>query len=161
MDVFGKIIHKTAKILSVAAAFALIACMLLVTANVVLRTVLGRPILGTLEWVGFLTAIAIALGLAGCAAAGSHIAIDFVVEKLRPGARRIIAGAATLVSAGFIGALTWFIFIYADKLARSGEVSPTTQVPFYLFVYVVGAGFLALLFVLAVSFVKVLRGAEK
>ena len=161
MDKWNRGLQKAVKLLNDIAGWALAACMALVTVTVLLRAAFGWTVLGTYEWVGFLTAICICLGLAYCAIVGGHIAIDFILEKLKPGAKRVVAAVTQLLSSFFMAAVTWNIFIYAGKLAQSGEVSPTTRVPFYLFVYLMGAGFFALVLVLITSFIRTVRGEGK
>ncbi len=150
-------IKKAAKVLGEIAGWLLFACMLIVTLNVILRKVFNSPLLGTYEWVGILTAVMISLGLAYCAVLGGHIAIDFIVNKMKPGMQRIIAIICGCISCLVIGGVTVSIFQYANKLALSGEVSPTTKIPFYLFVYVVGVGFVAFLAVLLLDLYKNVR----
>ena len=150
-------IKKIAKALAEIAGWLLFACMLIVTLNVILRKVFSSPLLGTYEWVGILTAVMISLGLAYCATVGGHIAIDFIVNKAKPGVQRGIAIVCGAISCFVMGGVTVSIFQYANKLALSGEVSPTTKIPFYLFVYVVGVGFAVFLAVLLLDLVKSVR----
>ena len=156
-DRIDRFVKKTAKALAEIAGWFLFACMLIVTLNVILRKIFNSPLLGTYEWVGILTAVMISLGLAYCAIVGGHIAIDFIVNKMKPGIQRIVAiicgGLACLV----MGGVAVSMFQYANKLALAGEVSPTTKIPFYLFVYIVGVGFVVLLAVLMLDVVKNVR----
>ena len=81
LDKCEKLLSKATKFLDQIAGLAIIAVMLLVVANVILRATVGRPILGTYEFVGFLTAIIIGLALAHCAFQNGHIAVDFIMKK--------------------------------------------------------------------------------
>ena len=152
-----RLIQKTAKVLSEIAGWLLFACMLIVTLNVILRKVFNSPLLGTYEWVGILTAVMISLGLAYCTVVGGHIAIDFVINKMKPGAQRIIAIICGAISCLVMAGVTVSLFLYANKLALSGEVSPTTKIPFFIFVYVIGVGFISFLAVLILDLVKSVR----
>ena len=150
-------IKKASKALAEIAGWLLFVCMLIVTLNVILRKIFNSPLLGTYEWVGILTAVTIGLGLAYCATVGGHIAIDFIVNKMKPGLQRMVAIICGGISCLVMGGVAASIFIYANKLAASGEVSPTTKIPFYLFVYVVGAGFVVFLAVLLLDLYKSIR----
>ena len=150
-------IKKTAKILGEVAGWLLFACMVIVTLNVILRKIFNSPLLGTYEWVGILTAVMISLGLAYCATVGGHIAIDFIVNKMKPGLQRLIAMICGGISCVVMGGVTVSLFQYAGKLARSGEVSPTTKIPFYIFVYIAGVGFVVFLAVLLLDLYKTVR----
>ncbi len=154
-------VKKYSKVLSEISGWFLFVCMLLVTLNVILRRVFGSPLLGTYEWVGILTAVTISFGLAYCATVGGHIAIDFIVEKMRPGIQKIIAIIFGSISILFMGGVAISILLYANMLALSGEVSPTTKIPFFIFVYLVGFGFISLLLVLTLDLFKCIRRKNK
>lgn len=154
-------LEKVVRILNEAAGWILGACMLLVTLNVLLRTIFGKPLLGAYEWVGILTALTISLGLAFCETKGAHITIDFLADKLRPAARNAAAVITGILSSGIMAVVFYSVIRYAFKLMLSGEVSPTTRIPFYLFVFVVGAGFLVLDLILILKTILVLKGVKK
>ena len=154
-------IKKIARALGEIAGWLLFACMIIVTLNVILRKVFNNPLLGTYEWVGILSAVMISLGLAYCATVGGHIAIDFIVNKMKPGLQRIIAIICGSISCLVMGGVTVSLFQYANKLAQSGEVSPTTKIPFYIFVYIAGVGFVAFLAVLLLDLYRSVRRKNK
>jgi len=156
-DRIDHFIKKVAKVFGEIAGWLLFVCMIIVTLNVILRQIFGSPLLGTYEWVGILTAVMISLGLAFCAIMGGHIAIDFVVNKMKPGLQRIIALICGGISCLVLGGVTVSLFLYANKLALSGEVSPTTKIPYFIFVYAVGVGFIAFLAVLLLDLYKSVR----
>jgi C4-dicarboxylate transporter, DctQ subunit len=156
-DRIDRFIKKVSKALAEIAGWLLFVCMAIVTLNVILRQVFGAPLLGTYEWVGILTAVMISLGLAFCAIVGGHIAIDFVVNKMKPGLQRIIAVVCGVISCFVMGGVTVSMVLYANKLALSGEVSPTTKIPYYLFVYAVGVGFAVFLAVLLLDLYQSVR----
>lgn len=127
--------------------------MALVITNIVLRFA-WRPLLGTYEFVSFLSAVMISFALAHCAVQGGHIAVTLVVDRLPPRAQAIVDIVVNTVSIIFFGLTVWQITLYATDMVVSGEVSPTTKTPFYPFVYGVALGFLALCLVLLVDLSK-------
>ncbi|NLC69344.1 MAG: TRAP transporter small permease [Clostridiaceae bacterium] len=148
MDKFSHTVKKMSAFVNEAASWGVVLSMLLVVLNVILRAFFKRPILGTYEYVCFLSAVIVGCGIAYCAAIDGHIAIGFVLEKLgkrAQGVTGIIISVATLI--GML-VFTWRMFLYAARLAANNEVSPTTQTPFYLFVYITAIGFLVLCLVL-------------
>lgn len=154
MKVFSGLVTEFSKLLDKLAGFCMVLLMLLVVSNVVLRAVFKSPILGTYEYVGFLTAVMIGLALAYCAVQNGHIAIGLMVDRL---CCRTQAGVDIMVNAtalGFWGLAAWYIARYAGSMTASGVVSPTTQTPFYPFVYLVAFGLLALCLVLMVRLVE-------
>lgn len=156
-DRIDRWMKKAVRLLGEIAGWLLFACMLIVTLNVILRKIFGSPLLGTYEWVGILTAVMISLGLAYCAIVGGHIAIDFIVNKMKPGLQKMVAVICGVISCLVMGGVTVSIFQYAHKLALSGEVSPTTKIPYYIFVYVAGVGFAAFLAVLLLDLLRSVR----
>lgn len=140
--------------------WVLAACMSLVAINVFLRIFFRKPILGTYEWVEILTAVTLAFGLAYCAYVKGHIAIDVVTRKLGAFVQRIFSIVFGVVSAVFMGIISYSMFVHGTKLLQSGEVSPTTKIPYYIFVFVTGFGFLVLLSVIIMELIGVLRREE-
>jgi TRAP-type C4-dicarboxylate transport system permease small subunit len=142
------------------AGICLFSVMLLIVANIILRTVFNHPILGTYELVGFLTAMGMALALAHCAFQDGHIAVGFILEqfpqKIQSIAAVLVNAASLLLWAGAVWSLGKFG--YAMKI--KGLVSPSAEIPVYPFIYLVAFGLLGLclvlLFKLLVSFREVL-----
>lgn len=152
LEVFVK---KTSQLLDNLAGWGVVATMLLVVINILLRTVANRPIQGVYEVVGFITAVVIAFGLAWCAVQKGHIAIEFIVEKLPVKAQSVIhvsSGFAIMLLLLFI---SYQVFHHGFKVIASGEVSATAQIPFYPFIFLVALGFLLLFLV---ELVNVLKG---
>ncbi|MCR4443297.1 MAG: TRAP transporter small permease [Peptococcaceae bacterium] len=128
--------------------------MVLVIANIVLRQAFNRPILGTYELVGYLTALGISLALARCAFQNGHIALDYIAGKfpvkLQAGAGVII----NLISLCFWVLASWRLGVYGLSMMASGVVSSTAQLPVYPVVLLIGAGLAGLCLVLLVRLVE-------
>ncbi len=154
-------LEKIVSIMNEAAGWLLGLCMLLVTVNVIMRTVFGKPILGAYEWVGILTSLTIGLGLAYCANKDAHISIDFIAEKFKPSARKVLSVITGSLSVVFMSVVFYSVFKYAFKLFKSGEVSPTTRIPFYIFVAVTGFSFVFLTLILLLKTIRVFRRDDK
>jgi len=141
------------------AGLCLVSVMVLVVANILLRTIFNRPILGIIEYVGFLTAATIGLSLAFCAVQNAHIAVSFVVERFPARMRATIDVLVNTLACGFWGLTAWQLWVYAGSLAASGVVSSTAQVPYYPFVYLVSVGLFALSMVLLAQLVDSVKRA--
>jgi len=102
------------------AAVCVIAMMLLTVSDVILRF-LRHPIPGTYEMVGFLGALFVSFSLAYTSIMGLHIAVDFVVRKLPPAARKIIEGVGEATGLVLFILLTW----QCDKKCRGSFSYPT------------------------------------
>ena len=141
MGKFGKIIKKTSDFFSWLAGAAIFAAMVLVVVNIILRAVFGKPILGTYEFTGFLSVIIISFGLAYVLMVDAHIAVDFIVEKFRPRTRNIIDTVVGIFVLALMSVFTWNVLTYAIKVMNNNQLSPTTQTPFYVFIFAMAGCF--------------------
>lgn len=132
---------KISRFLDRVAGWAIAAAMILVVGNVILRQ-FGYPLGGTYEWVGFLTALAIGLSLAYCAALGGHVAVTMFVDKLPAKVQSSIDVLTASIVLLFLAMTSWELATYAVEVAASGEVASTTKVPIYPFIYLITLGFL-------------------
>ncbi|MGE5612945.1 MAG: TRAP transporter small permease [Bacillota bacterium] len=144
MNKFGSIVNKAARILDMISGWCIVFAMALVVVNIILREAFKSPILGTYEYTGFLTALIVGCGLAYCALGDGHIAIDFLVEKLNKRTQNIIASVTNIIALFFMVLFTVQLFKNAGQMAASGEVSPTTQTPHYIFIYITALSFAVL-----------------
>lgn len=154
-------IGKLSKLLDTAAGWVMVLTMTLVVLNIVLRNIFKSPILGTYEYVGFLTALIIGLSLAYCAYQNFHIAVGFLVDKFSPRTQAVIDGAMGAVAFVFLTLSTWHLGKYARSMALTGEVSPTTRTPFYPFIYAVAFGLFVMCLVLLVRVFESMRKVTK
>jgi TRAP-type C4-dicarboxylate transport system permease small subunit len=129
-----------------AACLFVVLTMALVVANVLLRAVFNAPVLGTYEFVGFLSVLAISMSLAKCALSHSHIAVDFLVSRLSVKAAFRTRMSVKAVSAAGILLLSLRLSGYALDAFVNGQVSPTSQVPIYPFAAASALGLLLLSF---------------
>jgi TRAP-type C4-dicarboxylate transport system permease small subunit len=144
MKQFLGLVGRLSRDMDKIAGFCIFGVMLLVVSNVFLRAAFRKPILGTYELVGYLTALGVSLSLANCALQQGHIALEFIVDKLpdviRTGAQAVTHSIALV----FWGLSAWNIAKYAQSMLASGVVSPTAQIPVYPFIFIVGVGLLGL-----------------
>lgn len=155
MEKGERIVGRITVLLDRLAGIAMLAAMLLVVTNIILRTTVGKPILGTYEYVGFITAAVIALALAHCGFQNGHLAVGVIMAKFPAKVRLIIDAVVHLISILFLGLFSYHVFDYAGGMIFTGEVSPTTRTPFYPFVYLVAVGLVALCCVLLMRFIKI------
>jgi TRAP-type C4-dicarboxylate transport system permease small subunit len=161
MNILETIVIKSSRAFDLLAGLILAGTALLVVANVIGRTLLDYSILGTYEMVGFLTASAVGLSLARCAVENGHIAIEFILEKFTPRIQRLIEIVLAVPSIVFLGFAAYNLFAYGLRIAHTGEVSPTTQMIFYPYIYLVALGFLLLTLVVFMQFLKKVCGGEQ
>lgn len=143
------------------AGFTFVAVMVLITCNTVTR-LFGYPLKGTVEIVGFLSAIAIGLSLAHCAAQGGHIAITLFVDRMPAGLRKYINLIVDTVVFLFLGFIVIRLWIYAISMRTTGQIALTTGIPFYPFVIIIDFGFLIYALVILGRIVdSLMKGGEK
>ena len=78
MVYFEKLVHLLSRWCNRIAQIALVAMMLLLGGNIILRF-MGTPILGVYDWTGLIGTILIALSLAYCGILRGHIRVEFIV----------------------------------------------------------------------------------
>jgi TRAP-type C4-dicarboxylate transport system permease small subunit len=136
---------------------ALTFIMLLTVSDVVLRY-FGHPIIGTFEIVGFCGAIIIGFALPLTSWHRGHIFVDFLTLKISKKAKKVLDLSTRVSCIALFFIVGWNLFIYSQKLYRSGEVSLTIQIPFYPFSYGLGVACFLQCFVLIADIVKIFRG---
>ncbi|MDO0825018.1 TRAP transporter small permease [Desulfosporosinus nitroreducens] len=160
MKQLSHLVKKVSSILDRLAGLCFFSVMLLIVANIVLRTVFNQPILGTYELVGFLTAMGVALALAHCAFQDGHIAVSFIMERLPRKTQSIAAVLVNTASSILWAAAAWSLGKFGQTMKMKGLVSPSAEIPVYPFIYLVAFGLaglcLVLLFKSLVSFREVL-----
>ncbi len=159
MGKLAGLVTGLSRVLDKIAGLSMVAVMVLVVSNILMRVIFNRPILGAYEYVVFLTVITIGLSLAHCAVQNGHIAVSFVVDRLP---LRVQVAVDTVMNAAaliFLGLCAWQIAVYAKKMAASGVLSPTAQIPIHPFIYLVAFGIFALCLVLLVRTAESLRKA--
>ncbi|HHT45935.1 MAG TPA: TRAP transporter small permease [Firmicutes bacterium] len=154
-------ISMISKVFDKIAGWCMVATMALIVGNILLRSLIKQPILGTYEYVGFLTALIIGLSLAYCAVQNGHIAVTFIAEKFSPGVQYVITVIIDIISFIFLSLATWHTGKYAYSMILSGEVSPTTKMPFYPFIYLVTLGLFMLSLVILFKLIEYIRKGVK
>ena len=130
------------------------------TLNVLMRY-FWRPIPGTFEIISYLMAVVVSFALAHCGVKKSHIAVEFVIERLPSRTQLIVGGVTDILFAGFLAVASWRSVIYAMNIYHSGELSPTLNIPFYPFIFVVAVGLLMLCIVYIFSFLaRLIKGTK-
>jgi TRAP-type C4-dicarboxylate transport system permease small subunit len=134
------------------ASLTIIAMMLFTCFDVIFRF-FRCPIPGVYETVGLLGAIFVSFSLAYTSLTQSHIAVDFLVQKLSPGIQDIINCFHMFVATGLFGLIAWQSVWYAIELKANGEVSSTLQISIYPFVFGVAIGCFMLCLVLSAQLI--------
>ncbi|MDD2554144.1 MAG: TRAP transporter small permease [Desulfotomaculaceae bacterium] len=154
MKRFSVLVTGLSRVLDQVAAFFLVATMLLVVVNILLRVLFKAPIFGAYEYVGLLTALVIGLALAQCSVQNGHIDVSLVVDLFPARLRDVVGVFINFISMCFLAASSWYVGAYARSMYDSGLVTPTTQTPIYPFVYLIALGLLVYSLVLLVRSIE-------
>lgn len=168
-------------ILMVLGGIAVLALMMLATANSLIRSALKfvewlrdsysfkltylHDVIVTLgnsvspysfELVAFLGAVVIAFALGYTQKKKNHIVVDILTDRFPKELQHVIDKIAYFVMTIFFSIVTWQIYIWGMKIYASHEVSETLKIPFHPFVFAVSIGFALLSFTSFTGFLKIL-----
>jgi len=102
----------------------------------------GHPIFGSVELVGFMATLAVAMALPYTHKVGGHIGVELVVRMLPSRTQAIIGLCTSILSAILFGLVTWRVAKYGTTIQKSGEVSMSLEFPEYIIIYIVSFCFL-------------------
>ncbi|MGD8250852.1 MAG: TRAP transporter small permease [Desulfobacterales bacterium] len=152
------------RILAVVGGGVLLSMVALACANIGARLI-GAPIAGTFELMGYLGAVCVAFALGYTQSFRGHIAVDVMINRFPPAIRFGLDLINHFICCSFFVLVSWQIIQKATIIRRSGEVSETLLIIYYPFTYLValGCGVLALGFLtdMAAVVLKMERGEER
>jgi len=154
------ILGKTEKIMRVIAACCLFGMALMTGADVIMRGTFNTPIFGCEEIVSILGVIAVAFALPYTHFQKSHIGVEILVRRFSKKVRnriKLVTNSATLA---LVCIVAWRMYLYAQTLGKSGEVSMNLELPEYYVVYVLAFGFFVYAICLVKDVVKFFTGSE-
>ncbi|MFP4349688.1 MAG: TRAP transporter small permease [Thermodesulfobacteriota bacterium] len=107
--------------------------------------VVGRffrhPVFGSVELVTFMGIFVVAFALPYTHENKGHIGVEILVQRFSRKTRAVVDIVTGLVSFVFFALVTWRLFLYAFKMAESGEVSMNLELPEYVIIFVVALCF--------------------
>ncbi len=128
MNSFQKISYGLSKKLYWIAGAAIVAMMLITSADVVLRY-FRMPIPGTYELVCFLGAVAAAFAMAHTSLEKGHVSVSFVVALFPQRIQGLIESITHLFGLFLFVLIAWQSAVYANELRLTGEVSLDSGTP--------------------------------
>ena len=128
-------LEKTQRFMKGVASTCLMGMCLMTCADVILRSTINQPIFGSEEIVSIFAVLAIGFALPYSHAKGSHVGVEIVVRLLSKRTQEFIKLITNIVALFLFLILTWQMFIYAQVMSHSGEVSMNLELPMYYFVY--------------------------
>ncbi|MGE0629883.1 MAG: TRAP transporter small permease [Hyphomicrobiaceae bacterium] len=115
------------------AAIALVAMLLLVMVEIVIRGVFGQSTQISDEFSGYFNAALIFLGLGLALKDGQFIRIEFFYARMRGRIMRVTRWFILLCSLSYVGVLLYYILDQITYLYSANIAAPSTsQIPLYL-----------------------------
>lgn len=109
--------------------------------NVIGRFAFGESLYFTEELNRFLVVLITFVGIGYAARKGRHIRMSAIYDALPDWGRKALMVIIALATAAAMFTLAWYAYVYVDKVAATGRVAPSLQVPLYLTFLWVPVGF--------------------
>ena len=160
MNVFWKIAEWVSDKLKILGAACLVGMTFLTCADVVGRA-FRRPIFGSVEIVGFMATLAVAMALPYTDRIKGHVGVEILVRIFSEKTQSIIDLCTRILSLALFAIVTWRMMLYAHTMQESGEVSISLELPEYMVIYATSFCFLVFtIFILQdiINGIRKLRG---
>lgn len=142
------VVEKISSSMDLLAGGCFFAVMALIIANILLRGIFKKPILGSYELVGYLTAMGVSFALAHCARVNGHIAVGIVTDRLPKALQAAVSLLVAAISVCLWGVVIWSMFTFAVSTRAANLVSATAQIAVYPIIGLVTIGMAGFWFVL-------------
>ncbi len=139
MSFLFRALEKFSGYLKFLGAVAITAMMLLTVVDVIGRF-FKYPIFGSVELVGFLATIIVAAALPYTYKVDGHVGVEILVRLLSQKTQLIIDIFTRTLSLILFSLVSWQMFLYADDIHKTGEVSMNLEFPIYYIVYLLAFG---------------------
>jgi TRAP-type C4-dicarboxylate transport system permease small subunit len=131
------------RIMKIGGAACLVTMSALTCVDVVGRF-FKQPLFGSVELVGFMGVLAVALSLPFTHETNGHIGVEILMRRFSLRAQRIVETITGLLGFVLFALVAWRMAVHAIQLKQAGEVSINLQLPEYIVVWAV-AGCCAML----------------
>jgi TRAP-type C4-dicarboxylate transport system permease small subunit len=125
------------------AGLLLLAMMLFTVSDVVLRT-LGRPVAGSFEVIGWLSAVAMGLAMGYVQLHRGHVRMTLLADRMSRRSQAVVDAVIHLFGLALFVAVGWYVARYGLVLQAAGSLSETLNARVHPWVFVVAAGFAGL-----------------
>jgi TRAP-type C4-dicarboxylate transport system permease small subunit len=123
----------------------------------------GHPVFGSVELVGFMATLSVALALPYTHQVKGHIGVEILVRLFSERTQTIIELCTSFISLGLFALITWRMAVYAHTMEQSGEVSMNLELPQHIIIYITSFCFL-MFFLLIIKditrYIKILKGRK-
>lgn len=158
---FQSWVYPISKVANHIASVILFFMMFLTIADVFLRKVFSRSILGTVELTEFMMVVLVFFALAHTEVSNGHVRVDLIMSRFGERAQTLVDMITQFVCFLLFGLVTWSALVHSARMKASGEVSQDLWLPIYPFVYIVAVGCALLTLTLLTKFLMALIGRIK
>jgi TRAP-type transport system small permease protein len=146
MQAFLKFGRKLAKGVALLGAVITALMMFLTVADVIGRRFFNAPVTGAFELTKIMLVFLVSFGLAHAQAEGENIGINILFDKFPKMLRLILEVLINIVSIGMFTVVFLNVFKYAERVARSNQITSVLRLPMAPWIYIsaIGVGFLVL-----------------
>lgn len=155
------VISWLSRVLNYVGMMILIVMMLLTVADVFMRYIWNRPILGVFELTEYMMVPIVFFGWAWCAKKGGNVKVDLVVIRLGLSAQRALHIVTYVFSVVIVFVIAWQNLLESKEVWSAHKASDMLAVPAYPFYIVLTIGCFLLCLVLLLSLVQLILGGVK
>ncbi|HEX3177767.1 MAG TPA: TRAP transporter small permease [Methylomirabilota bacterium] len=148
---------RLARLAATVAGLAVLAIVLLITYDVLMRFLFEQPQLFVDEAASFLEVLVIFGGLAFAFRTGAHVRVDLITTHLPPRARARLRAVGLLIGLVFLGIVIWTTAQSALTAFRYGRVSAVMLYPLWLPMLLIPLGLALFAVVMVVALARQLR----
>ncbi len=156
MNIFLKIVEWLLQKMKIIGAACLVGMMFLTCTDVVGR-LMGHPIFGSVELVGFMATLAVAMALPYTHQVKGHIGVEILWQVFSEKTRAIVDLCTSILSLGLFGVVTWRMALYAHTIQKSGEVSMNLELPEHIIIYTVAFCFIIFTFIILQNIIQTIK----
>jgi TRAP-type C4-dicarboxylate transport system permease small subunit len=153
MQIIFQALNKFSDFLKLVGAVALTAMMMLTVVDVIGRF-FKSPIFGSVELVGFLATIVVAAALPYTYKMDGHVGVEILVRLLPEKTQTVMDIVTRTLTLILFVLITWQMFLYAEDIYKTGEVSMNLEFPIYYLVYLLSFALLVFTVTIVESIVQ-------
>ena len=143
------------------AMVALIAMLIVVTADIVGAKAFSRPVPGAMDLTSLLAVLLIAFSMTQTFLSGRHIKVDFVMLLLPPRLRRVLRAVSLSMCWVLFLLVVWRLLLYAHDLQVYEEKSLTVKIPLFPFAYALAVAFMPMLLAVPAQLYRSWKGLDE
>ena len=156
MDTFSNILEWIVGKLKIIGAACLVGMTFLTCADVVGR-LFRHPIFGSVELVGFMATLTVAMALPYTHKSNGHVGVELLVRLLSAKTQLIVDICTGILSFALFGLVTWRMAVYGNTMHKSGQVSMSLELPIHVIIYITSFCFLIFIIVILQEIINNIR----